>query len=107
MNSKNIRDVARFSEEKMQKNSFFDSDKLFYDAYCLKPGQAQKVHAHDSSDKVYFVVSGTGSFTIGDETKELGEGNAVMAKAGERHGVANESDKDLTLLVTMAPPPTH
>lgn len=107
MDTKNLRDVANFSDEKMQKNSFFDSERLFYDAYCLKPGQSQRVHTHDDSDKVYFLVSGTGTFTIGDETRELSDGDAVIARAGEKHGVANDSDSDLTLLVTMAPPPSH
>lgn len=107
MDSKNINDVASFSEEKMKKNSFFESDKLFYDAYCLLPGQSQKVHSHDGSDKVYFVVRGTGHFTVGEEERNLGEGNAVIAKAGEPHGVANETDGELVLLVTMAPPPSH
>ncbi|CAN5633837.1 MAG: cupin domain-containing protein [Actinomycetota bacterium] len=107
MDSKNINDVASFSEEKMTKNSFFDSDKLFYDAYCLLPGQSQKVHSHDGSDKVYFVMRGEGRFTIGEEEKSLGEGNAVIAKAGEPHGVRNETDGELVLLVTMAPPPSH
>lgn len=106
-NIKNINEVASFSEEKMKKNSFFDSGKLFYDAYCLLPGQSQKVHSHDGSDKVYFVVRGEGLFTVGDEEKSLGEGTAVIAKAGEPHGVMNDTEDELVLLVTMAPPPVH
>lgn len=107
MESRHIRDVADFSEEKMQKNSLFDSQRLFYDAYCLLPGQAQKVHAHEDSDKIYYVLEGVGSFTIGEEEGHLGAGNAVIARAGEPHGVRNESDENLVLLVTMAPPPQH
>lgn len=107
MDSKNIEDITNFSEEKMKKNSFFDSDKLFYDAYCLLPGQSQKVHTHDGSDKVYFVMRGEGLFNVGEEEKALGEGNAVIARAGEPHGVRNETESELVLLVTMAPPPSH
>lgn len=107
MDSKHIDETVTFSEEKMKKNSFFDSERLFYDAYCLLPGQAQKVHAHDGSDKVYFVLRGTGRFTVGEEERDLGAGNAVIARAGESHGVRNETNEELVLLVTMAPPPTH
>ena len=106
MESKRVRDGTSFSEEKMKKNALFDSPHLFYDAYCLLPGQAQKVHAHEGSDKVYFVLEGTGRFTIGDEESDLGEGHAVIARAGERHGVRNESAQNLVLLVTMAPRPS-
>ena len=78
---------------------------MFYDLYCLRPGQAQKVHAHDGSDKVYYVVSGQGRFTVGDETAEYGPGTAVMARTGVPHGVSNAGTEDLVALVVMAPKP--
>ena len=106
MESKRLTDEVSFSEEKMKKNALFDSPHLFYDAYCLLPGQAQKVHAHEGSDKVYFVVEGTGAFTIGDEEESLGAGNAVIARAGVPHGVRNAAGENLVLLVTMAPRPS-
>ncbi|QIN83969.1 cupin domain-containing protein [Rubrobacter tropicus] len=106
MESRRIVDHISFSEEKMRKNALFDSPHLFYDAYCLLPGQAQKVHSHDGSDKVYFVMRGTGRFTVGDEEEDLTEGNAVIARAGTPHGVRNDSEDQLILLVTMAPRPT-
>ena len=105
MESRRIEEEISFSEEKMQKNSLFDSPRLFYDAYCLLPGQAQKVHAHEGSDKIYYVLRGTGRFTVGDEEEYLGEGYAVIARAGIPHGVSNETQEDLVLLVTMAPRP--
>jgi mannose-6-phosphate isomerase-like protein (cupin superfamily) len=107
LESKRVRDEISFSEEKMKKNALFDSPRLFYDAYCLLPGQAQKVHAHEGSDKVYYVLEGVGRFTIGDEERDLGAGHAVIARAGEPHGVRNESEEDLILLVTMAPRPSQ
>ncbi len=106
MDAKRVRGVISFSEEKMKKNSLFDSPYLFYDAYCLLPGQAQKVHAHEGSDKIYYVLEGRGSFTVGDEEEDLGEGHAVIARAGVPHGVRNETDKNLVLLVAMAPRPS-
>lgn len=105
MESKRITDSVTFSDEKLQKNSLFDSQRLFYDVYCLRPGQDQRVHTHDDSDKVYYVLEGTGHFTVGDEEEDLGEGHAVMARAGEPHGVRNATEENLLLLVTMAPPP--
>ena len=106
METTNVSDVAEFSEEKMKKNAIFDSPHLFYDAYCLLPGQSQKVHAHEGSDKVYYVLRGTGSFTVGEEERDLGEGHAIIARAGNPHGVRNETQEDLIILVTMAPRPS-
>ena len=106
MEARSVADLVAFSEEKMQKNALFDSPHLFYDTYCLLPGQAQKVHAHEGSDKVYYVLRGAGRFTVGDEERDLGEGNAVIARAGDPHGVRNETQEDLVILVTMAPRPS-
>ncbi len=106
MEIKAVAQSVAFSEEKMQKNALFDSERLFYDLYCLLPGQAQKVHAHEGSDKVYYVLRGTGRFTIGDEEEDLKAGHAVIARAGVPHGVRNETAEDLVLLVTMAPKPS-
>jgi mannose-6-phosphate isomerase-like protein (cupin superfamily) len=104
--SKRVDAEISFSEEKMKKNSLFDSPHLFYDTYCLLPGQSQKVHAHEGSDKVYYVLRGAGRFTVGEEEEDLGEGHAVIARAGIPHGVRNETDENLVLLVTMAPRPS-
>ncbi len=107
MEIQHLTEAVNFSGEKMQKNSLFESQNLFYDAYCLLPGQQQKVHSHEASDKVYYVVEGTGRFTVGEEERDLGTGQAVIARAGEPHGVQNETGENLVLLVTMAPPPRH
>ena len=106
METRTVSDAVAFCEEKMKKNALFDSPHLFYDAYCLLPGQFQKVHAHEDSDKVYYVLRGAGRFTVGEEERDLGEGNAVIARAGDPHGVRNETQEDLVILVTMAPRPS-
>jgi mannose-6-phosphate isomerase-like protein (cupin superfamily) len=107
LETRSLSEAAVFSEEKMKKNSLFDSERLFYDLYCLLPGQGQKVHSHEGSDKVYCVLEGTGRFTVGEEREDLASGHAVIARAGVPHGVSNETRENLVLLVTMAPPPRH
>jgi mannose-6-phosphate isomerase-like protein (cupin superfamily) len=106
LDSKPIKEAISFSEEKMKKNALFESARLFYDLYCLLPGQQQKVHAHEDSDKVYYVLEGVGRFTVGDEERDLSQGHIVLAPAGELHGVRNETQENLVLLVTMAPRPS-
>jgi quercetin dioxygenase-like cupin family protein len=69
------------------------------------PGQEQKVHTHDSSDKIYYVLQGTARFIIADEEQDLEPGNAVIARAGDPHGVRNDTTENAVLLVTMAPRP--
>ena len=105
MDVRNIDDLIRFSDEKMQKLPVFDSPKYFFDLYCLKPGQDQRIHNHAESDKIYFVVRGRGLFHIAGEEKELGAGETVIARPGQDHGVKNSSAGDLVVLVFMIPRP--
>jgi len=95
----------RFSGEKFQKVNIFDSPRMFCDIYCFEPGQEQALHAHDDADKIYYVLSGRGKFTVGSETEELEAGYAVLCPPGEDHGVINGGNERLVVLVFMAPHP--
>ena len=103
----NINTASHFSSDKMQKNSLFMSDHLFCDVYCLEPGQEQHVHTHSESDKIYYVLEGTGTFTLGHNVSAQKSGDIVYAPANVAHGVANKSRDRLRCLVLMAPPPNH
>jgi mannose-6-phosphate isomerase-like protein (cupin superfamily) len=102
---KDTRAAAAFSPEKMKKVNLFDTQRMFCDVYGLNAGQEQTAHAHTDSDKVYYVIDGTGHFRIGDEERSVGIGTAVLAPAGASHAVRNPGPGPLTLLVFMAPKP--
>lgn len=97
--------MMRFAQEKMAKVGLVDSPRMFCDLYCLLPGQAQKVHAHAGSDKVYYVVEGAPTLTIGDDQRRLAPGELAYAAPGVAHGVRNETDRRAVCLVFMAPRP--
>ena len=50
-------------------------------------------------------VEGSGRFQVGDAWASAGPGEVVWAPAGVVHGVSNEGDGRLTLLVGIAPAP--
>ena len=105
MEIQDIHGLIGFSDEKMRKIPVFDSQRYFFDLYCLKPGQDQRVHAHAESDKIYIVLRGKGTFHIDGDQQELGAGQAVVARPNQMHGVRNTSSDDLVLLVFMTPRP--
>jgi mannose-6-phosphate isomerase-like protein (cupin superfamily) len=105
MEVQRIQELIRFSDQKMQKSTVFESEKYFCDLYCLKPGQDQRVHSHAESDKIYLVLRGKGLFHIAGEEKELVANDAVIARPGQDHGVKNSSTEELVLLVFMTPRP--
>jgi quercetin dioxygenase-like cupin family protein len=94
-----------FSLDRLSKVSLLGTADLFCDLYCLEPGQAQKVHAHGEATKLYYVITGRGELTVGDETRLLGRGEIAWAAPGEPHGASNPGPDRLVLLVVMAPNP--
>jgi mannose-6-phosphate isomerase-like protein (cupin superfamily) len=102
-----VAEHARFQPEKLAKNNLFTAPELFFDLYCLEPGQEQRPHVHADSVKIYYVREGIGVFRLGDEVRTLGPGAAAVAPAGEVHGVLNAGSERLQLLVVMAPNPGH
>lgn len=98
------REHAGSATEKFYKTTLWAGDHVMVGLNCLEPGQTQKVHAHEGADKFYFVLEGSGSFTVGDEEKNAEPGFAIVAPAGVAHGVVNNGSDRLSLLVTIAPP---
>lgn len=97
----------RFSPEKMTKVPLEQTPDMFCDLYCLEPGQGQSPHRHDDATKFYYVIEGRGTFTIGHRVESLGPGGLAFARPGEVHGVENNFDRRLILLVAMAPNPNR
>jgi quercetin dioxygenase-like cupin family protein len=105
MDVRSVLDARKFLPDKPGKANLFSSERMFCDVHALAPGQEQKPHVHEASDKVCYVIEGCGTFSVGGEVREVGERNAVYCPAGVEHGVRNDSPSNLTLLVLMMPHP--
>ncbi len=91
--------------EKSYKTTLFQNEHMMVGLNCLEPGQTQSVHAHEGADKFYFVLEGSGSFSVGDDERHAEAGTIITAPAGIKHGVTNSGNERLSLLVAIAPPP--
>jgi quercetin dioxygenase-like cupin family protein len=100
-----VTDKIAFRPDKLSKVGLFEVPQFFLDVYCVEPGQEQKAHTHGDAAKIYYVLDGEGTFLVDGEEQTLGAGHAVLAPAGDPHGVRNDSAGRLTLLVMMAPNP--
>ena len=104
-NVKHYTQYVGIKPEKFYKTTLFQGDSLMIGLNCLEPRQMQRVHSHQDQDKFYFVVEGSGYFTIGALVTEAGPGHVVWAEAGVLHGVENRGNERLVLLMGIAPPP--
>jgi quercetin dioxygenase-like cupin family protein len=102
---RSIEALTSFSGEKATKADLFLGQHLFVGLNCFERGQSQPVHVHDGSDKFYVVVSGKARITVGEETREVGEGAVVWAPADLPHGVEEALERTVMLIAISPPSP--
>lgn len=69
----------------------------------LPPGRATIPHHHAVTEEIYYILSGTGSMTLGTETRSVGPGDAIAIPPGERHTILNTGSDELVFLCMCAP----
>lgn len=99
----NWQEHAGSQAEKFYKTTLWQGGHVMVGLNCLEPQQTQKVHAHEGADKIYFVLQGSGRFSIGDDERDAASGELVIAPAGVAHGVVNNGSERLSLLIAIAP----
>jgi quercetin dioxygenase-like cupin family protein len=102
-----VRDHVKFQADKLAKVALATTARAQLDLYCVAPGQQQKPHTHADQDKIYVVLEGAGRFEVDGTEERLAAGDAVVARAGSAHGLVNDTQAPLLVLVVVAPPPAH
>jgi mannose-6-phosphate isomerase-like protein (cupin superfamily) len=63
-------------------------------------------HVHTGYDEVYYVLSGTGSITLGEEVFPLRPGSVAAIPAGVPHSLEADPGEELEFVIFGAPPMT-
>ena len=69
----------------------------------LPPGRAVTPHHHRELEEIYYILSGRGRMTVGEESSEVAAGDAVYVPRGHRHTLENTGDEPIRLLVVCGP----
>ena len=81
---------------------FLRHDSMSLGLYALPAGGADPQQPH-REDEVYYIVSGQGQITVGEETKPVRPGSIVFVAAHVPHKF-HDITEDLKILVFFAPP---
>lgn len=73
----------------------------------LPPGGQTAPHYHPLTEEIYYILEGTGRLTIGDETHDVGPGDAIAIPPGAVHTIATTSAVALRFLCCCAPGYEH
>ncbi|MDF3288084.1 cupin domain-containing protein [Streptomyces silvisoli] len=60
-------------------------------------------HRHARHDEGFYIISGTGRFTVGDRVHDATPGTLVMVPPEVPHTFANPGDEPLVMLCTFTP----
>jgi oxalate decarboxylase/phosphoglucose isomerase-like protein (cupin superfamily) len=69
----------------------------------INPGQGHARHQHMHADELIYVISGTGTQTVGDEEFPVTEGDMVYIPMQTMHSTMNTGWRTLRLIVTYTP----
>ena len=73
-------------------------------------GRGSYGHRHPGQEEVYFVISGTVTFKVGDDVFEAGPQTAVRMTGEDFYSVHNDTDSEAELMILstrLAEPPTE
>jgi len=69
----------------------------------LPPGCAVTPHHHRDLEEIYYIVSGAGLMTVGENSREVGAGDAVYIPRGHRHSLKNTGTEPIKLILVCGP----
>lgn len=84
-------------DQRMRGRRIYASDAATVLHMEIHPGREIEPHSADV-DMEFYVISGTGRFSVGDEAAEAGPGNLVESPAGIPHGIVNTGPAPLELI---------
>jgi mannose-6-phosphate isomerase-like protein (cupin superfamily) len=70
----------------------------------LAPGQQTTPHWHMHLEEVYFILHGQGDMTVGEETRTVRAGDAILIPTHRVHSLRNTGSSELALLCPVSPP---
>ncbi len=83
--------------------------KIHTDAASLMRGQVAPggeiaKHTHETETELVYVLAGTATMTINEDTFPLPTGSAVLIPAGMPHSLKNNGDTVIQLMAVHTPP---
>lgn len=69
----------------------------------LPQGKAVRRHHHLQTEEIYYILSGEGEMTVGEETRNISAGDAVFIPRTNTHTLKNTGSEPIKLLLICGP----
>lgn len=105
METRDIRDLVRFSDDEARHGTLFESERLWSEVVCLQGAQGLGPLADEAADGLLAVLSGEVAVQVGKGRARMRQWESVLVPAGAELTVRNASADPTVLLLVTAPPP--
>ena len=89
-------------DEKFTPHRVIQQDEVQVVILPFKPGQGLKTHTTPIV-VFFYVLKGTAEITVGDEVKQVEEGNIILSPKDIPHNVRNTSNGETKVMVVKTP----
>ncbi len=69
----------------------------------LPPGKTVTPHIHEVLEEIYYILSGFGVMTIGEESQAVSAGDAIYIPKNNLHLLTNTGAEDMKILLVCGP----
>jgi mannose-6-phosphate isomerase-like protein (cupin superfamily) len=69
----------------------------------LPPDKTVTPHHHEVLEEIYYILSGSGVMTIGDESQAVSAGDAIYIPKHNVHSLTNTGAEDMKILLVCGP----
>ncbi len=69
----------------------------------LPVGATVGTHYHRTTEEIYYVLSGRGMMSVGEEKREVGAGDAIYIPVNSDHTITNVGNAPMKILLVCGP----
>jgi glyoxylate utilization-related uncharacterized protein len=105
MQTRDIRDLVRFSDQEARRSTLFETRRLWSEVICMEGAQGAGPMTDPGSDAVVTVLAGEVSAQIGKSRARMHQWESALVPAGEELTLRNASPEPSVVLLLVSPPP--
>jgi len=94
--------IGEIAIQKVFRRADFQGGWDFALRVIMSPHSSMGIHEHGQDEEMYIILKGEGLMTIEGREQRVGVGDMVLNKPGGIHGLLNDTDAEMELLIIQA-----
>lgn len=99
MQTVSVTDMIEFADKRRVRKKLLSEPMLESELVCYAPGQGTQEHFHKLQEEIYYIIEGSGSITIGDETTRVKAGDMIFSPADTPHSISTGSERMVMIFI--------